>query len=87
MKTPIQELIRQLEALRTATQDKNVKLGYSRSISEAKRLLPKEKQAIVDAYNAGVNAGLKREGLKANRGAEQYYNNKYGQAPPRFVKL
>jgi hypothetical protein len=66
--TPMQELIEYLE--NNSLIDKKV------LINKCKKLLPKEKQVIEDAYENGYKIHGKK-GAKLNKVFQAYYNTKY----------
>ena len=73
--TALQELIQKLESFKKELKEKYdgdplVTLGFSVSINEAKALLEKEKEQMIDAYNHGCIDTLNDE-MKQGK---QYYN-------------
>lgn len=85
MTTPMQELIDKLTDFSTELKEKYdgdpvVVRGVYIAINEAKQMLEKEKQAIIDAYihpyDIGGNSFELGEVLDS---AEQYYNKTYKQ--------
>jgi hypothetical protein len=63
MKTPMQELIDKLEYLQRTNPNKlfieqGIHHGLEAAIKEAKSMLEKEKEQIMDAYDAGWSDGV-----------------------------
>ena len=74
MKTPIQELIRKIELMQYADCVINP-LGIINGMAE--QLIEKEKQMIIDAYNAGIAEAFNANYIETN--SEQYYNETFKQ--------
>ena len=77
-KTALQQLIYKLECFSDELDEKYdgdplVKRGITISISEAKKLLPAERDAIVEAHKAG-------DPFNNIHDAEQYYETRYGSS-------
>lgn len=77
-KTALQQLIYKLECFSDELDEKYdgdplVKRGITISISEAKKLLPVERDAIVEAHKAG-------DPFNNIHDAEQYYETRYGSS-------
>ena len=78
--TALQELINKLESFKKELTEKYdgdplVTRGIDMSVNEAKELLEKEEEQIIDAYNHGCIDTLNDE-MKQGK---QYYNETYKQ--------
>ena len=73
-KTPIEELIEKLEVQANKRRDETVNETLKATIEFVKSFLPKEREAIEEAYIKGAAMGTPSKGI-----ANQYYNDKYGK--------
>ena len=80
MKTPMQELIEELEQSINGSEFEpnrtSERVAVTQCINSAKKLLEKEKQVIIDAYKSGVDIPVEKMDSIA---AEQYYNETFNQ--------
>ena len=71
MKTPMQELIYWMKAF----DNRNLTISRFDLDLKINELLEKEKQMIIDAYNAGIHEAFGANYIETN--ARQYYNETF----------